>query len=251
MGRQVGFMFCNGGYHLETVQLFDLPVTITEKAELLELLTDRVMNGMKTFVVTANASIVVRATEDKAYREAIQRADVIFPDGIGVVWAIRRIHKKQSSRITGIETMIELCRISQQRNWRVFLLGGRKEVVTKAAEHLNKQFNNIVCGYYHGYFTGNEPVEMINKSGADLVFVGMGVPKQELWISENLSKINAILAMGVGGSFDVVSGFKKRAPVFIQKIHLEWLYRFFQSPLDKKNVPRDVFKFIRIVLSHH
>lgn len=236
---------------MELVRLFDLPITIAEKQELLWLLTERISSGKKTFVVTANASIVVKAVEDKSYKQAVEKADLIFPDGIGVVWAIKKVHKKQSQRITGIDTMIELCKIAEQRNWRVFLLGARPEVVAKAAENLNKQFNGIVHGYYHGYFMNDEPVEIINKSKADLVFVGMGVPKQELWISENLSKIGAVFAMGVGGSFDVISGFKKRAPRFIQKIHLEWLYRFLQSPLDKKNVPRDVLKFIKIVLSNH
>ncbi len=236
---------------MELVRLFDLPITIAEKQELLWLLTERISSGKKTFVVTANASIVVKAVEDEFYKKAVEKANLIFPDGIGVVWAIKKIHKKQSQRITGIDTMIELCKIAEQRNWRVFLLGARPEVVAKAAENLNKQFNGIVRGYYHGYFMNDEPIEIINKSKADLVFVGMGVPKQELWISENLSKIGAVFAMGVGGSFDVISGFKKRAPRFIQKIHLEWLYRFLQSPLDKKNVPRDVLKFIKIVLSNH
>ncbi|WP_041082020.1 WecB/TagA/CpsF family glycosyltransferase [Thermotoga profunda] len=236
---------------MEVVWLFDLPVTIAEKQELLDLLIQRISDGTKTFVVTANASIMVKAFEDDLYRKAVQKADLIFPDGIGVVWAIKKIHKKNSQRITGIDTMIELCKIAEQRKWKVFLLGARPEVVAKAAENLNKRFNNIICGYHHGYFVDNEPLKVINSSGANLIFVGMGVPKQELWISENFSKINAVYAMGVGGSFDVISGFKKRAPRFIQKLHLEWLYRFLQSPLDKKNVPKDVLKFIKIVLSNH
>lgn len=236
---------------MERVNLFDLPITVTERQELLNLLVERISSRRKTFVVTANASIVVKAVEDNFYRRALQGADLIFPDGIGVVWAIKKIHKRQAQRITGIETMIELCKVAQERCWRVFLLGAKAEVVARAAENLNKRFGNIVCGYHHGYFADDEPVELINKTGADILFVGMGVPKQELWISENLSKLGAVFAMGVGGSFDVVSGFKKRAPRFVQKLHLEWLYRFLQSPLDKKNVPRDVLKFIKIVLSNH
>ncbi|MGJ8454792.1 WecB/TagA/CpsF family glycosyltransferase [Pseudothermotoga sp. U03pept] len=233
---------------MEVVQLFDLPITIVERQELLQLLAQRICNKTKTFVVTANASIVVKAFEDTLYRKALQRADLIFPDGVGVVWAIKKIHGKNSQRITGIDTMIELCRIAQQKGWRIFLLGAKSEIVARAAENLNRQFNNIVCGFYHGYFTGDEPLEIINKENPELIFVGMGVPRQELWISENLPKLNAVFAMGVGGSFDVISGYKKRAPKLIQKLHLEWLYRFLQSPLQKKNVPRDVLKFIKIVL---
>ncbi|MFN4190498.1 MAG: WecB/TagA/CpsF family glycosyltransferase [Pseudothermotoga sp.] len=236
---------------MERVNLFTLPITVAEREELVNLLAERISSRMKTFVVTANASIVVKAVEDSTYRGALQKADLIFPDGIGVVWAIKKIHGKRAQRITGIDTMVELCRIAEHRQWKVFLLGAKPQVVTQAAENLNKRFGKIVCGYHHGYFTGDEPIDLINKSGADIVFVGMGVPKQELWISENFSKTNAIFAMGVGGSFDVISGFKKRAPRFVQSLHLEWFYRFLQSPLDKKNVPRDVLKFIRIVLSNH
>ena len=233
---------------MEKVEIFGLPITTGTFSEMLEQIQSRILQKKKTFVVTANASIVVTAIEKPEYRRIVQSADLVLPDGFGVVMAIRRFHKKSSERVTGIDMMLELCKFAAKQGLRVFLLGSKQEIVEKAARNLERTYGNIVAGYHHGYFDGEGPIDSISSSKADLLFVGMGVPKQEMWIGENFDKIPATLAMGVGGSFDVISGYKKRAPKIIQNLKLEWLYRYLQSPLQKKNVPKDVTKLLWYIL---
>ncbi len=239
--------FCPGGLILKFAELLNLPLALCTEEELINFLVERINKRQKTFAVSVNASIVVRTYEDEIYRSAVKSADILFPDGAGVVWAIKKLCKQEAHRITGIDTMIKLCELSPKYGWRIFLLGARKEVVQKAAENISQKYGALICGYHHGYFDGPGPIEAINQNKADIIFVGMGVPKQEIWIKENFSKTNAIFAMGVGGSFDVIGERKKRAPNWVQKAKLEWLYRFLQSPLEKKSVPRDIMKFVTLV----
>lgn len=229
---------------MQRVEIFSLPITIGNFEQIFSQIKNRISQRQKTFVVTANATIVVKTIENPEYRKIVQGADLILPDGFGVVLAIKRFHKKSSERITGIDMMIKLCGVAAKDGLKVFLLGSRPEVVERAAKNLEKTYGQIVAGYHHGYFDGEGPVELIKSSKADLLFVGMGVPKQEVWIGKNFEKVPAIFAMGVGGSFDVISGYKKRAPKLVQDLKLEWLYRFLQSPLQKKNVPKDVVKLL-------
>lgn len=229
---------------MQRVEIFSLPITIGNFEQIFSQIKNRIFQRQKTFVVTANATIVVKTIENPEYRKIVQSADLILPDGFGVVLAIKRFHKKGSERITGIDMMIKLCEVAAKNGLKVFLLGSRSEVVERAAKNLERTYGQIVAGYHHGYFDGEGPLELIKSSKADLLFVGMGVPKQEMWISENFGKVPAIFAMGVGGSFDVISGYKKRAPKLVQDLRLEWLYRFLQSPLQKKNVPKDVVKLL-------
>ncbi len=242
--------FCFGGRVLKFVELFDVPLAISTEKELVDYLVERISRREKTFAVSANASIMVKVSENEEYRKAVKAADLIFPDGAGVVWAIKKLYRLEARRITGIDTMIRLCELSPKYGWRVFLLGAKQEVVERAAKNLSQRYGTIICGYHHGYFNGAGPIEMINERKADIIFVGMGVPRQEIWIKENFSKTTAVFAMGVGGSFDVIGEKKRRAPRWIQKAKLEWLYRFLQSPLEKKNVPRDVMKFLILVHKH-
>ncbi|MDK2884532.1 MAG: N-acetylglucosaminyldiphosphoundecaprenol N-acetyl-beta-D-mannosaminyltransferase [Pseudothermotoga sp.] len=244
-----GLIFILEATSLEKFTLFDLTISTPTLIELVEILSRRISNNEKTFVVTANASIIVKTTEDERYKFAVQNADIIVPDGIGVIWALKKIYRRKAVRVTGIDTMMALCDKARASGWKIYLLGAKIDVVEKAARNLTEKFGNIVCGYHHGYFEKEGPLEQIKQAKPDLIFVGMGVPKQEIWIYENFRKTTAKLAMGVGGSFDVISGIKKRAPNFIQRARLEWLYRFLQSPLEKKNVPKDISKFIGLVLS--
>lgn len=229
---------------MQRVEIFSLPITIGSFEQIFSQIKNRIYQRQKTFVVTANATIVVKTIEDPEYRKIVQSADLILPDGFGVVLAIKKFHKKSSERITGIDMLIKLCEVAAKDGLKVFLLGGRPEVVERAAKNLEKTYGQIIAGYHHGYFDGEGPIELIESSKADLLFVGMGVPKQEVWIGKNFEKVPAIFAMGVGGSFDVISGYKKRAPKLVQDLKLEWLYRFLQSPLQKKNVPKDVIKLL-------
>jgi N-acetylglucosaminyldiphosphoundecaprenol N-acetyl-beta-D-mannosaminyltransferase len=232
---------------VDIVNFSDLNLNIGEAEDVRNRIVERIKRGEKTFVVTLNASILLRTLKDAYYRMVVKKADFVIPDGSGIVWALKRNRNIVTERITGIDTMMYLCNESKKNNWKVYLLGSKPSIVEEAARRLIKEGINVV-GFHHGYFKDdNIPIEEIEKLQPDLLFVGMGVPKQEEWIFENYD-LPFKFAMGVGGSFDVISGKKKRAPVFFQNLRLEWFYRWLQSPIKKRNVPLEIFRYYYLVL---
>ena len=227
--------------------MFGIEVTYGKREEIISEIERRLNNGEKTFIVTLNVSILMEAIKDPSYRKILEEANMVIPDGSGIVWALDVIANVKTDRVTGIDTMTHLCELSKKKGWKVYLLGAREDVAKKACENLRRNGVNVV-GYHHGYFERDgEVIEEILSKKPDLLFVGMGVPKQERWIHEHFEKIPVKLAMGVGGSIDVVSGRKKRAPEFVQKMRLEWLYRFLQSPWNKRKVPFQIMRFVFLV----
>lgn len=212
------------------------------------VIVESILAGRKLFVVTLNSQIFLRGLEDRAYHSAISDASFHLPDGAGVVLALKRLCSVDTDRIPGIETMEFLCKESTKHRWRVYLLGSRREVVEKAAKKLISEGVNVV-GWHDGYFTGDGPVDEIQALEPDLLFVGMGVPRQEMWIHRHLD-LPFKLAMGVGGSFDVIAGVKKRAPKLFQDLRLEWFYRWLSEPSKRARVPLDVARFYFKVILH-
>jgi len=232
---------------VDIVNFSDLKLTIGDAKDVRNKIIEKIKKGEKTFVVTLNASILLRTLRDAYYRKVVNHADFVIPDGSGIVWALKRNRKILTERITGIDTMLYLCNESKKNNWKVYLLGSQPSIVEEAARRLKKKGVNVV-GFHHGYFKDDKiPIEEIEKLKPDLLFVGMGVPKQEEWIFKNYN-LPFKFAMGVGGSFDVISGKKKRAPIVFQNLRLEWFYRWMQSPIKKRNVPLEVFKYYFLVL---
>ncbi len=184
-------------------------------------------------IATVNALAVMEAESNEEYASALDGAFLTLADGTGLVWALRLLGTPVQERVTGIDYMIRLSRMAAAEGWPVYLLGSRRDIVEKAAAALKTQFPELsVAGFRDGYFSpGDESVaEEIRSSGAKILFVAMGVPKQEIWIAENADKLGDLLAVGVGGAFDVVSGSLKRAPEILQKFGLEWFYRLIQEP---------------------
>ena len=197
----------------------------------------------KHFVVTMNALIVYEYLKVPCYNKAFQRVNYIVPDGAGVVKAAKFLYKEELKRVPGIELMMSLCRRLEGEDVGVYFLGSTEESVSRMVRKMKEMMPGLnVSGYHCGYFSdehSEEIVSRINASGASVLFVGMGVPRQEIWISEHFDDLKISLAMGVGGSFDVISGILKRAPVWIQKVNLEWLFRILQQPRKKlKVLPR-------------
>ncbi len=189
-------------------------------------------DGRPHLVVTANPEAVMRAQADPEFAEVIRKADLVVADGIGVVWASRRLRKPLPGRVPGVELMEALCAHAAKAALRVFLLGGAEGVADGAARTLRLRYPGLsIAGTHHGYFSEDGPVvERIAQSRADLLFVGMGMPKQEKWLSRHLPHLGVRLAMGVGGSLDVLAGRVRRAPKVVRAMHLEWLYRLWQQP---------------------
>ncbi len=229
------------------MKIFGYEISELNREELLKLLENKIAAKEKVFIVTANSLILLKTQKDVEYGKAVSKADLILPDGYGVVLAAKLKHRKDIDRYPGIELMKDLLEIGKERNWKFYLLGAEGKVVSLLQKKLKGKGINVV-GFHHGYFEGEGPVDEIRSKEPDVVFVAMGVPKQELWISKNIDKFKKGIFIGVGGSFDVLSGEKKRAPRWMREHGLEWLYRTFQSPLKRWFVPFKIAEFIIRVL---
>lgn len=185
-------------------------------------------------IVTANTEMVMMANQDPLLFEIIRRSALVVPDGIGIVWASRILNCPLEERVPGVELMDKLLERSAEKGWRVFLLGAKPGIADQAAENAKKKYAKLnVVGTYHGYFTKEEEQELISRIKAakpDLLFLALGVPKQEKWAAANLAKLGIPLAMGVGGSFEILAGTTKRAPKWMCRSGLEWLYRLIKEP---------------------
>jgi N-acetylglucosaminyldiphosphoundecaprenol N-acetyl-beta-D-mannosaminyltransferase len=186
------------------------------------------------YLTVVNAAKVVAATRDRELKDILMNADLVTADGMSVVWASRLLGQGLKERVTGIDLFARLISYAASRGLSVYFLGATEEAVKKVVEMLKTQHPPLrIAGYRNGYFSQSENdriVENIRASQADLLFVGLGSPKQEKWIAENVAKTRVRFAMGVGGSFDHISGLVRRAPLWMQRAGLEWLHRLMLEP---------------------
>ena len=184
------------------------------------------------YVVTPNPEIVMLCRDDPAAMQAVQGADLVLPDGIGVIYGAKILGTPLRAKLPGIDFASALMAQMGQEGKSVFLLGAKPGVADLAAERLQKQYPGLkIAGTHDGYFKEDAPVvEAIRESGADCVFVCLGAPKQELWMQRNAPRLRVGLMAGLGGSLDVFAGNVKRAPKLFQKLGLEWFYRLIKEP---------------------
>lgn len=184
------------------------------------------------YVVTPNPELVDRAGREDAFCAALNGADMVLPDGIGVVYASRILGRPLKGRCPGIDFASGLMEVLAQTGKRLYLLGAKPGVAEAAALNLQGQYPGIIiCGVHDGYFKDGGPVAAdIYRTGADVVFVCLGAPKQEYWMVEFGPQTGARLLVGLGGSLDVFAGVVKRAPEVWKKLGLEWLYRLKEEP---------------------
>lgn len=217
-----------------TVEILGIPFYNVSQNAFVDELMDAAMNRERRFIVTANPEIVMHAQQDLEFNQVIRKADYIVADGIGVVKAAKSIGKPLKGRVTGYDTMLGLLEKANEMKLRVYFIGAKPNVIEKLVEHVSAAYKNIeIVGAHDGYFAASESeaiAEDILISQADFVFLALGFPRQEKWISAYLEKFEKGVFMGVGGSFDVLSGCTKRAPSFWVKFNLEWLYRILSQP---------------------
>ncbi len=184
------------------------------------------------YAVTPNAEFVQRAEREEAFRSALNGADLVLPDGIGVIYASKILGRPLRGRVPGCDFAAALCGRMAGEGKKLFLLGAKPGVAEQAARNLEAAHPGLtVCGTHDGYFTEDTPVvEAIRAAGADAVFVCLGAPKQEYWMMEHGPETGASFLIGLGGSLDVFAGTVKRAPGVWQKLGLEWLYRLIRQP---------------------
>jgi len=226
---------------LKYEKFLDLKVPVKSYKEMLEYIGEILDKNIRGFsIASVNPEICVAAREDSSLREAINRFSIGIPDGNGIVLASKIQGGEIKERITGIDLMLSLCDIAQKRGLTVFLLGAAPKVAREAEKKLVEKFPKLkVCGTHDGYFKFEEQleiVELIRESETDILFVGLGSPRQEAFIDRFKGETKCRILMPVGGSFDVISGNLKRAPKIYIKLGLEWLYRAMKEPKRAKRL---------------
>ncbi len=191
-------------------------------------------------VASVNPEICVAARKNAALRHVLLSADLGTPDGIGIVLSSRLRGGRVRERVTGIDLMMDLLEVAVKEHYSVYFLGAAEGVAAAAAQNLTKRFPGLqVAGTHHGYITAAEEIDVaqqIADSGAHMVFIGMGSPRQEMFMANHAAATGARVLMVVGGSFDVLSGRVPRAPRIYQRLGFEWLYRLFQHPRRFKRI---------------
>jgi len=183
------------------------------------------------FIVTPNPEIVLSAQKDSKFSKIINNADYVIPDGIGIIKGARSLGTPIHERITGFDTLQYLIKAANRKQLKVYLLGAKPEVIQASADKIKKDYPQVdLVGFHDGYFKDDaEIIDEITEKKPNVILVALGSPKQEFFIDKYRKSADAIW-IGVGGSFDVFSGTKKRAPKVIQKLNLEWFYRLVKEP---------------------
>lgn len=218
----------------ERVQILGIGVDPVSMPEALSIIEGFIHENIPRLVVTADASGIVEAQSDPQWRSIIENADLVTPDSAGVVWASQKVGSPIKERVSGVDLVDEICRLSSLKGYRLFFLGAAPGVAERAADAMRLRHPGVnIVGVRDGYFTADEESSVaaeIHDARPAVLFVAMGIPKQEKFIDRHKYEIAAPVSMGVGGSFDVFSGNVRRAPKFVQKIKSEWLWRLVNNP---------------------
>ena len=223
---------------MKTVRMFGISLVAVTLGEASEWLSIMAQKKETRLIFTANTEAIVLMRSNEEFRNAYSAADYALADGMPLVWFSRLIGDRLPERVTGSDLLPELCRMAEKKSLKVFFLGGTPEVTPKAVENLLKRFPALqVVGIAtpwidlsDGDSVSSGIVESINQSGADILFVGFGAPKQEIWLERNNERLKTGIIVTVGGTFDFLAGKTVRAPLWMQKSGLEWLWRLLHEP---------------------
>ncbi|PKQ38563.1 MAG: glycosyltransferase [Actinobacteria bacterium HGW-Actinobacteria-1] len=213
-------------------EIFGVTLDMLTMDQSVERCTELIEIGQPAQHVVINAGKVAMMHDKPHLKEIISRCQMVNADGQSVVWASRLKGHPVPERVAGIDLMHKLLERAEQRGWPTYFLGAREEVLQACLAAFRIKYPElVVAGYQHGYFSDDKLVaQQIREAGTRLLFVGISSPKKEEFLSEHLKHMGPVFAMGVGGSFDVVAGLTKRAPLWMQKSGLEWAYRLGQEP---------------------
>ncbi len=217
---------------METVNILGVHVNKYTMEEAVEKASSLMETEELSMIFTPNSEIILYASNNPEFTDVLNSADMIIPDGIGVVYGSKILKNPIKERVAGYDLVCNLLPVMAKKGQSVYLLGAKPGVAEKAAETLiEKHPGLVVAGTHDGYFKDDEEVIAdINKCAPDLLMVCLGFPKQENWIYNNRKKLNAKLAIGAGGCLDVFAGTVQRAPEFYCKHGIEWLYRLVKQP---------------------
>lgn len=235
------------------INILGVQIDNLTKSEVLKKVEEFLTNGRQHYIVTPNPEIVMAARKDKEFLEILNQADLAVPDGFGLILASRYLKRPLPERITGVDLMLNICKIAEQKNCSIYLVAAEKGLAKpqETAEALNKRFPKlkIIGAPLSKEESADRLIIEINSTRPDILFAALGAGKQEKFIASNLDKIPSVkIATGVGGAFDFIAGKVKRAPRLMQKIGLEWLWRLFMQPWRWKRILTATIKFGWVVI---
>lgn len=241
----LAFLGLGGRFLFERRSTYQGHQVLPGRIPILEVMVDRVgfeeavgridgfiKSGKPHHVITLNSLLVLEAKRDRLVEKILEGADLLVPDGIGLIWAAEFYGLPLKERVAGIDLLRRICELSAKKGYRIALLGGRDGVARAAAAELIREYPELrIVGIHHGYHTVESTLlSKLKEERPDVLFVGLGAPYQERWIKTHLSELGIPVLMGVGGSFDVIGKGLSRAPVWMINRGLEWLYRLYLQP---------------------
>ncbi len=219
----------------DRIRILGAPVDVVDAQMALDVIDVHIgRNGAPGCVLAVNPEKVRLLASDGLLRGVFERALLLVPDGIGVVLGARILYGRRMRRVAGADLMEAICAASPQKGYRLFIFGSEEQVNRTAVDVLRRRYPGInIVGRANGFAgagRNGELIRDINESRADILFVGLGSPRQERWMHENLPKLNVRICQGIGGTLDTIAGTVKRAPRWARKIGCEWLYRLVRQP---------------------
>lgn len=219
---------------LQSIPLHGLHVHHVTMAETLETIDQFVREGTPHHVITLDSSMCVLAREDAELKKIAANAELSTPDSAGILWACRHFGHTLPHRVSGVEIVEQLCRLSPEKGFRLYFFGAAPGVAEEAAEKMRAKYPGCqIVGTRDGFFKVEEEGEIvaqIREANPDILCVALGIPKQEKWIARHREALGVPVLIGVGGTFDVHSGRVHRAPVWMRRLNLEWLHRVLKNP---------------------
>ena len=228
-------------------EILGVNVDAVTMIQAVQKVAELVEKKIPSLVATANAEMLMMANSDFELQKILNSAAMVVPDGAGTVWAARHLGYDMPERVAGVDLVTNLF----SKGYKFYFFGAAEGVAGLAAENAQKKYSAKIVGTRNGFFSADDEPKIIsdiNNSGADILLVGLGVPKQEKWIFNNLEKLNVAVSIGVGGTFDVLAGKVKRAPRFMQRAKLEWLFRAMLQPSRAGRLlalPKFVYKVVK------
>ena len=228
---------------VNTVALFGLPISNVTMTEAVDRIAQGIENGTSQQIATANLDFARNARQDSFLHQVICDCSMVLPDGAPMLWAARLLGRPLKQRVTGVDLVPELAKLSAERGYKIFLLGSTEENAAIAQGVLMQRFPGArFVGRYSpevkslGEMDDQEILRRIRAAQPDILLVAFGNPKQELWIDRNREKLGVPVSIGIGGSLDMIAGSLRRAPRWIQWMQLEWMFRLLQEP--RRLLPR-------------
>jgi N-acetylglucosaminyldiphosphoundecaprenol N-acetyl-beta-D-mannosaminyltransferase len=237
---------------VQRIEILGVPVDCVDMSMSVAIVDSMLAGEDAKSVIAVNPEKVIKAQSDPLLMRRLRSAGLLIPDGLGVVLAARLLGLGSMERVPGSELMPAICELAADKGYRVFLFGASPEVNKRTREVLSDMYPGIqIVGNQDGYIPDEGMpglIERINTLRAQILFIALGSPKQELWMEEYLPQLNIRVCQGVGGTFDVIAGHVRRAPLIFRKFHLEWLYRLAANPrrlLRQTALPRFVFQVVK------